>query len=198
MAAASLAPSFFLTTLYVTAPHCELADHPTSMVAPGCHAAGMAESITARGITGTVVFDGAVVHILRTGASTGLSLHISKGTKQIPIGHITAVQFHPARPLQKGFIQFTLPGAAEQHGSALDISRAERDENSVVFNHRQMPAFELLRGHVQGALSARSGGQSSAVPDVQSRMQQLKEMLDSGLITTGEYDLKRIELLSEL
>ena len=156
----------------------------------------MTEPITARGTSGTIVFDGAFVHIQRTGMSR---LTIGKGTKQIPIDHITAVQFKPAGALVNGFIQFTLAGGIEQRSRAgSQTYDAVQDENSVVFTRKQMPAFEEVRGRIQGALTARLGGQPTAAPDVQTRMQQLKAMLDDGLITTGEYDLKRTELLSEL
>jgi len=155
----------------------------------------MSEPVTARGTSGTIVFDGVSVTIHRTGISR---LTIGKGHKQIPLDHITAVQFKPAGPLVNGFIQFTLAGGIEPRSRAgSQTFDAVRDENSVVFTRKQMPDFELIRGLIQGAHAARLGGQPAA-SGVQARMEELKAMLDGGLITTGEYDLKRIDLLSQL
>jgi len=159
----------------------------------------MSDEISARGTSGAVTFDGYVVTIHRTGLSRAT---IGKGIKQIPLDHITGVQFKPAGPLMNGFIQFTLAGCIERQSRfGRQTYEAVTDENSVAFTRKQAPAFEEIRGRIQGAVTARLRGQYGPVqsaPDVPARMQQLQRMLEDGLITPTEFDLKRKELLEQL
>jgi hypothetical protein len=62
----------------------------------------MDEVMQVKGHTGTVRFDGRMITILRTGFLARAS--VGKGEKQIPLSHVTAVQFKPAGPLVNGFI----------------------------------------------------------------------------------------------
>jgi hypothetical protein len=112
--------------------------------------------ITARGHTGTVTFDGAFITIQRHGVAR---VTIGKGSKQIPINQISTVAFKPAGRLVNGFVQFTLTGRFEERARAGSRTiNAAQDENAVVFTRKQAPDFEVLRGYIQDALSARIRG----------------------------------------
>jgi Domain of unknown function (DUF4429) len=113
------------------------------------------------------------------------------------------VQWKPAGALVNGYIQFTIPGGNERRSRAGSATvDAGRDENSVVFSKKQMPAFERLRGAVQEAVTARANGHLNPPPpagaDTATRLQQLQAHLDQDLISRDEYDAKRAALLSEL
>jgi hypothetical protein len=101
----------------------------------------------ATGHGGQLEFDGSAVVIRREGLLA--RLRVGRGEKRIPTSSITAVQWRPAGVLRYGFIKFTLPGAVERRPKA---SRAARDENSVVFSRRQMPAFAEIRTAVEGLI----------------------------------------------
>src|SRR6266516_3356853 len=96
-----------------------------------------------KGHTGTVKFDGRMITIFRKGFLARSS--VGKGEKQIPLAHLTAVQFKPAGPLVNGYIQFTIGGGNERQSKfGSQTKDAARDENSVVFHYRQRQAFEEL------------------------------------------------------
>ena len=91
----------------------------------------MAEAtVEVKGVNGTVRFDGQMITIARKGFLARAS--IGKGDKQIPLAHVTAVQFKPAGRMVNGFIQFTLGGGNEKQSAFGSQSMdAAKDENSV-------------------------------------------------------------------
>ncbi len=72
--------------------------------------AGSALPIEAKGVNGTVIFDGQAIAIRRKGMMARAT--VGKGDKMIPVASVTAVQFKPAG-MVRGFIQFTVPGGNE-------------------------------------------------------------------------------------
>jgi hypothetical protein len=68
--------------------------------------------IEAKGDNGQVAFDGQTVTITRKGFLARAT--VGKGTKSIPVGNVTAVQWKPPGALTRGFIQFTLSGGRER------------------------------------------------------------------------------------
>ena len=77
-----------------------------------------------------------------------------KGSKQIPVRSISAVQFKPAGVVVNGFIQFTIAGGIEQRSRfGRSTTDAAHDENSIVFTYGQRAVFEQLRDAVQAAVA---------------------------------------------
>jgi hypothetical protein len=64
-----------------------------------------------------------------------------QGEKSIPLRNITAVQFRSAGAMMAGYIQFTIMGGREFRGG---MGEATRDENAVLFERKQEPAFQQL------------------------------------------------------
>jgi hypothetical protein len=155
-----------------------------------------------KGHTGTVRFDGETVTILRKGALARMT--VGKGEKQIPLANISAVQFKPAGPLVNGYIQFTVGGGIERRSSfGKQTVDAGRDENSVVFHHRQRKDFEQLRDAVQAALAAHhravaGGSVAAAQATIPQQIEELAALRDSGAITDAEFETKKTELLSRM
>jgi hypothetical protein len=105
--------------------------------------------IEAKGKSGFVRFDGRMLTIAHTGFMTPVGRH----EKQIPLRHLSAVQFKNPGWFTNGFIQFTLSGGIERRsewGSA--TFSAASDENSVVFTRAQSRAFEEVRDAVLEAM----------------------------------------------
>jgi len=154
--------------------------------------------VEVKGHNGTIEFDGRSVTIKRKGMLARVTS--GKGEKQIPLASITAVQWKPAGAMVDGFIQFALAGAIESEGRAGSAtSNAGKYENSVLFTKRQMPQFEELRRAIEMARDAPAPeAPSAAAPSVADRMRQLTQLRDDGLITEGEFETKRREILSEM
>lgn len=111
--------------------------------------------IEARGQNGTVTFDGRIVKIERKGFIAGGT--VGRGTKSIPLGQISSVQWKPATTLYRGYIEFSIAGGVERRSRVGGdvIRQAMRDENSVVFLSRVTRDFEALHDAVMSAISAR-------------------------------------------
>src|SRR5215211_6820258 len=107
------------------APQCPLALGSGRRIAGG---RGRMIHREARGQTGTVVFDGEFVTIVRSGLSR---LTTGRPTKRIALADISAVEVTPAGHLVSGYIRFASPGAGStKKGPA-------GDENAVVFTKSQ-------------------------------------------------------------
>jgi hypothetical protein len=160
----------------------------------------------ARGHNGQVHFDGQFVTIARRGFIARST--IGKGEKRIPLVQITALQWKPATRLINGFIQFTIAGGIEARSRfGHQGSDAARDENSVVFMHKQMPAFEQLRAEIDGALARLHGqavSQMRGVPiagprgSAAERLRELADLHTQRLISDQEFTARRAEILREI
>lgn len=152
-----------------------------------------------KGYNGTVTFDGRTVMIIRKGFLARAS--VGKGEKQIPLAHLTAVQFKPAGPVMNGFIQFTVGGGDERRSRFGSQTRdATRDENSVTFFYAQRKAFEELRDAVNSALAVYHPGgfEEKSAPAIPEQIKQLGQLRDSGLITGAEFETKKADLLGRM
>lgn len=77
---------------------------------------------------------------------------VGKGEKRIPVKSIQAVEWKPASKLVRGFIQFSLGGSDAGSKVGKRTQDAAKDENSVVFTHKQQADFEALRSAVEKAI----------------------------------------------
>jgi hypothetical protein len=156
--------------------------------------------VEVKGHTGTVVFDGDVVTIRRTGFDARMT--VGKGEKRIPLASITAVQWKPAGTFVNGFIQFTVGGGNESRSSlGSQTTDAVKDENSFVFLKKQMADFDALRTEIETALAHRgrpSPAAPPAAPDHLGQLKQLAELRDAGVISDEEFQAKKADLLGRL
>lgn len=147
----------------------------------------------AKGVTGTVIFDGQFVTIARTGLRARAM--VGKGDKRIPVGSITAVQWKPAG-MMNGFIEFTVGGGNEgrsRFGSA--TQDAMRNENAVVFHFKQAPAFEAIRGEIEDAIASKSSGTVIQAASAADDLVKFAELHASGVLTDEEFAAKKAQLL---
>lgn len=102
--------------------------------------------ITAKGVNGSIVFDGSLVTITRKGIG-------NKGQKSVPLRSIGGVQIRPATMLVNGFIQLSVSGeTSRSSGGTGRLQDAANDENSVIFTKKQTADFEALRDAVLAQL----------------------------------------------
>jgi hypothetical protein len=160
----------------------------------------MSDVLEVKGHTGTVRFDGHAVTILRKGFLA--RANVGKGEKHFPVATLSAVQFKPAGVMVNGFIQFTVGGGNERRSKfGKQTTGAVKDENSVVFTHRQREGFEELRDAVQAAIAAHHTREPTAPSPVDGPVEQIKklaELLDAGVLTQAEFDAKKTELLGRM
>ena len=167
------------------------------MIADMTHATP-GQPLQAKGTNGTVVFDGTMVSLERTGMGR---VFVGKGTKRIPIDAIAAVQWKKAG-LVAGYMQFTIAGGNEVRSRlGRQSADAMSDENSVAFHSRQQRQMEVVRDAIEHAIAARHSGftptpQQNADPA--DRLARLQHLLAQGLINPDEFEWKRKEILDQL
>lgn len=149
------------------------------------------------GSNGSVEVVGNSLTIRRKGIANVITQGL-QGDKTVPLTSITAVQFRSAGSMMAGMIQFTLMGGREFRGGMLE---ATKDENAVLFDNTQEPAFRALRDHVQAVISGGGGRtQQHQIPvvSVGEELTKLADLLDRGVLTPDEFnDAKALTLAGQ-
>lgn len=114
----------------------------------------MAEPIVAKGVTGTITFDGRMVTISHSGIVGRMTA--GKGEKRVPVSSIAGVEWKPPGFGVRGFLRITVPGGIERTSRVGKRTEdAAKDENSVVFSKTQRPDFERIRTAIEDAIANR-------------------------------------------
>lgn len=114
------------------------------------------ETITAKGVNGTATFDGTFVRIERTGAMARAT--VGKGTKSIPVSHITGVEWKQPSLLVRGFVAFEQYDAQQSRVGRRTLD-ATTKENAVIIKRSQVPQWRQLVSAVERAMTMhRAGG----------------------------------------
>lgn len=114
-----------------------------------------------------------------------------KGEKEISISQISAVQFKKPGSLTNGYIQFSFVGGLETKAGIFD---ATKDENSIIFNAKQEPAFAAIRAEIQKRMAEHKQGgtrQGSNIDD----LEKLASLRDRGVISEEEFNYKKRQIL---
>jgi hypothetical protein len=155
-------------------------------------------SLVAVGTGGYIAFDGAFITLRRVGIGV---MSTGKGVKRIPLRSVTAVQVKPAGAVMNGFLQLTIPGGNEVRSKfGSQTTSAVNDENSVIFNIWEQPAFLVFRDAIEQAMVAQHAAPPPSViaPDVMGQLAQLGQLRDAGVVTAEEFEIKKAELLGRL
>lgn len=118
-----------------------------------------------------------------------------KGDKEIPIRNITSVQMKEAGMLTNGYIQLSLLGGSESRGGLMD---APTDENSVVFNKKQMDQFVAFKQKLDSLMTAAHAAPAVTVQSAISPAEEIGKLAalrDQGILTQQEFDEKKRQLL---
>ena len=144
----------------------------------------------AKGRNGRVVLFESHVRIERRGF-TALMTQGLKGDKDILLSSITSIQFKAVGSFTAGYIQFSYMGGLE---SKRGILQAAEDENSVMFTEAQEPEFRKLKCAIE-AMIARPTAQPITAPTYLGELEKLADLRNRGIITEGEFNLKKKQLL---
>ncbi|CAM4019446.1 DUF4429 domain-containing protein [Mesobacillus zeae] len=149
----------------------------------------------AKGVNGQLELVGNKIIIKRKGMLAKMTQGL-KGDKEIQIKQISSMQIKKAGALTNGYIQFTFSGGKENKGGLFD---ATKDENTIMFNKKQMPDFLTLKEAVEAKideLSTSNHVQASSAPvDVADQISKLAILKDQGILTEDEFNAKKKQLL---
>lgn len=149
----------------------------------------MTEPLTAKGVNGTLAFDGSTLTIARKGIG-------NRGEKRVPVASIAAVQIRPATLLVNGFIQFSIAGeVSRSQGGVGRLQDAANDENAVIFTKGSAAAFDAFRDAV---LAAQSAPAAAETPTLAGEVFKLAELRDAGLITADEFEAKKADIIARI
>lgn len=115
--------------------------------------------LEARGVDGTVRFDGETVVIVFSGIIRFRHKIRRRSVEdiRIPVGDLVDVQFQPSSLMWNGFLRFVVKGAETTElppdaKPVLAVKLALRDPNAVVFSRYQDRQFEALQAAVMEAM----------------------------------------------
>lgn len=147
--------------------------------------------IAATGAGGRMTFNGREVTITRKGVSAFL-IHGTAGEKSIAISSINAVQLRGVGGGLRGYLQLTVTGGVEKRGGAFN---AAKDENSVLFDKADQPAFERLAEAIKAAIhDVRRPTVVNAVSEA-DELAKLAELRDKGVLSDEEFAAKKAKIL---
>lgn len=141
------------------------------------------------------------ITISRPGALSKLT-HGFVGDKTIMLNQITSVQFKKSTTFTTGFLQFIVPGTIEAKKTK-PLERV-KDENIVYFKDpwgnyaKENQIAESIKNYIEEFNSRQNQPQQiiKAANSNLDEIKKLKDLLDSGAITTEEFEAKKKELLN--
>ncbi|MBB6446517.1 DUF4429 domain-containing protein [Bacillus benzoevorans] len=146
----------------------------------------------ASGVNGQLEFTGTKIIIKRKGMLAKMTQGL-KGDKEILVKQISSIQFKKANSFTNGYIQFAFSGGKENQGGLFD---ATKDENTIMFNKKQMKDFEKIKLAVEEKIIESNQSTPSQVVDVADQIKKLSELRDNGIITDDEFNAKKKQLLN--
>lgn len=117
------------------------------------------------------------------------------GGKRINYSELTAIQFKEPSGVTIGFIQFAYPGSIENKGGVIDMLN---DENSVPVQLEKVgQAREIVEYIENQKAKILKSTKDTIIQQVSSadEIKKFKELLDMGVITKEEFELKKKQLL---
>ena len=112
------------------------------------------------------------------------------GEKTIFIKNITAVEFKKPTIFTSGFLQFSIIGGVESRGG---LKRAIYDENTIIFKNKEYSQAKEIKEFIEVFIS--NGSDSNKKISSADEIYKLKDLLDSGYITTEEFVKSKNKIL---
>lgn len=148
----------------------------------------MTGDFVAKGYNGQLTVTERSIVITRKGAMAVLTQGL-KGSKEIPIEHITSIQLKRAG-LIAGYIQFTFMGGMEAKGG---VFQAGRDENSINFYAGANKDFEKAKDLIEERRANAMPSRSATSPA--DELKKFAELHTAGILTDEEFAAKKKQLL---
>lgn len=156
----------------------------------------MAQTFEFKGAGKTIVtLDGNFLRIKRKGF-LNLANHGLDGEKTFDINNISGVQLKDAGTFTSGYIQFILLGSRESKGG---LMAATKDENTIMFVKKEQKMADEIKSYVENILASKnklSINTDKTSSDSAEEIRKFKSLLDEGIITQEEFDLKKKQILN--
>ena len=116
------------------------------------------------------------------------------GTKTIPFGSITGIQFKEAGAVFSGYIQFTIPGGNESKGG---VFSAASDENTFMFAEKKNNELaEKIKKYIESAvLKLRTPQHQTSAPSLSDELQKLARLREQGILSDEEFQSAKKKLI---
>ena len=114
--------------------------------------------------------------------------------KTIPMNDITNVQFRKGTSVLNGFVHFGIRGKDE---SIKNTFYAGQDENTVMIRKKDNDKGEQIKDFIDKKIIERGTGKTTVVLENSAvdEILKLKQLLDAGILTQEEFDMKKKQLL---
>jgi len=148
--------------------------------------------LTLKGVNGQVELYTDKIIIKRKGTLAKMTQGFFKGDKTLYINQITGIQIRQGGNFINGYIQFTVPGGIENKKGIAD---ATQDENTVMFAKKYNVLVSEIKEKIEEMQQA-SVGQIVNQLSSADEIKKYKELLDTGVITDIEFNVKKKQLLN--
>jgi hypothetical protein len=117
-----------------------------------------------------------------------------KGTKTIPFGSITGIQFKEAGAVFSGYIQFTIPGGNESKGG---VFSAASDENTFMFAEKKNNELAIkIKEYIESAvLKLRAPQHQTSASNLSDEIQKLARLKEQGILSDEEFQSAKKKLI---
>lgn len=140
----------------------------------------------------TIEVDSQSVKITQHGFMNAINRGLS-GTKMYPFNNLTAIQYK-APGFTTGYLQFILMGSQETKSG---VSGAVKDENSILFSKKELSLILELKEYVEWKIANKDSvpQTSSSVLSDADELLKFKSLLEQGIITRDEFEIKKKQIL---
>ena len=141
-----------------------------------------------KGYNGILVLTDTGVVIKRGARGFLLGGGMLRGDKTIPYTSIVAVQ-HKKAGITAGYIQLSIKGGAEAKGG---LFQSTSDENTINFHSGKNVKFLEAKQYIEEQINgSKTNVSSGGIND----LEKLAELKAKGIITQGDFDAKKKQLL---
>lgn len=113
------------------------------------------------------------------------------GEKKFYYSDLTSVQFRAPGMLSDGYLEFEYPGSRSGNNA-----NAYTSENAIAFTKKELPVMEDIYKYIDGKIREyKTKGNVTVQQSSAEELKKFKELLDNGIITQEEFDVKKKQLL---
>jgi hypothetical protein len=150
-----------------------------------------------RGHNGQITLWPTKVEIARQGGLAVLTQGL-KGSKDIPLRSIVAVQLKRCDMMTNGYLQITIAGGNESRGG---LFAATKDENTVMFTRQQQAAFVDLKDRLDAMIErthAPSGQVAASSLSAVEQLEKLAGLRAAGVLSDDEFAQQKAAILGNV
>ncbi len=135
-------------------------------------------------------------HCLLTAKKNAVSLLITKkffaGDKKFYYSDLTSVQFREPGKITDGYMEFEYPGSRSGNSSG-----AYSSENAIAFSRNDLDKMRDIYNYVDSKIREYKSKGNTVIQQLSpaDELKKYKELLDLGVISQDEFDVKKKELL---